>query len=297
MPVKTRDRIDAVCAAAVDLARAAAIDEAGAPQLVGEHLGTDAEEERLVLHSFASAVPAYRGWHWAVVVTRASRAKVATVAEVTLLPGGDALLAPEWLPWSERVRPGDVGVGDLLPTAADDPRLDLRVGDVFELSDDRLFIELGLGRARVLSGYGRDVAADRWYEGTAGPAAPVAKAAPAPCSTCGFLVHLVGGLGQLFGVCGNEMSPEDGRVVSSDHGCGAHSEAMVLPEGMPASWAHPAASSQDDDESPADRAVSASSGEDAAETETETGVEPDAPADDDGASVTGTEGGEPYGHS
>ena len=40
-----------------------------------------------------------------------------------LLPGADALLAPEWVPWSERLRPGDLGVGDLLPTAPDDDRL------------------------------------------------------------------------------------------------------------------------------------------------------------------------------
>jgi hypothetical protein len=27
-----------------------------------------------------------------------------------------------------------------------------------------------------------------------------------------------------FGACGNEFSPDDGRVVAVDHGCGAHSE-------------------------------------------------------------------------
>jgi hypothetical protein len=237
-PVATRvrsesARLDAVCADAVDLARHAAVEEASLARLVGDHLGVFADGDRLVVHRFACLLPAYVGWYWAVVVTRAARARVATVNEVVLLPGERALLAPEWVPWSERLQPGDLGVGDLLPTAADDPRLALRAGDVGELSDDRLFIELGLGRARVLSAEGRDLAATRWYEGESGPTSPIARSAPAQCGSCGFLVHLVGALGHMFGVCGNEYAPDDGSVVSIDHGCGAHSEALVLPSAHP----------------------------------------------------------------
>ena len=40
----------------------------------------------------------------------------ATVDELALLPGPDALVAPPWVPWSERLAPGDLGVGDVLPT-------------------------------------------------------------------------------------------------------------------------------------------------------------------------------------
>jgi hypothetical protein len=47
--------------------------------------------------------------------------------------------------------------------------------------------------------------------------------------TCGFLVRLDGSLGRVFGVCANEYAPDDGRVVSLDHGCGAHSEATTPP--------------------------------------------------------------------
>ena len=36
-----------------------------------------------------------------------------------------------------------------------------------------------------------------------------------------------GALSRVFGVCANEYAPDDGRVVSFDHGCGAHSEALV----------------------------------------------------------------------
>jgi hypothetical protein len=81
----------------------------------------------------------------------------------------------------------------------------------------------------VLSPVGRDDAVDRWYSGESGPTAPVAEAAPAQCSTCGFVVPLGGALRQVFGVCANAFSPSDGRVVSYDHGCGAHSEIAVVP--------------------------------------------------------------------
>jgi hypothetical protein len=154
------------------------------------------------------------------------------------------VLAPEWLPWSERLRPGDLGIGDLLPTSGDDPRLvpgyagelpDAFADDHGDLvvTDAAVQWQLGLGRARVLSREGRDDAAMRWYEGSSGPRAPIAEAAPAQCSTCGFLVALAGGLRGMFGVCANEYAPDDGRVVSYDHGCGAHSEAAVVPSPVP----------------------------------------------------------------
>ena len=46
-----------------------------------------------------------------------------TVSEVVLLPGPEALVAPEWVPWQQRIQAGDLGVGDLMPTEAGDPRL------------------------------------------------------------------------------------------------------------------------------------------------------------------------------
>ena len=46
---------------------------------------------------------------------------------------------------------------------------------------------------------------------------------------CGFYLPLAGSLRQVFGVCGNLFAPDDGRVVSADHGCGAHSEVLVEP--------------------------------------------------------------------
>jgi hypothetical protein len=225
----SRAASDAVLEAAVDVARAAAEETAG-PDRVGEHLGAEAEGERLVTHRFACLDRAYVGWHWAVTVARFPRGRSVTVCEAVLLPGTDAVLAKEWVPWSERLAPGDLGVGDLLPTAADDDRLEpgyVATGD--DDADQVAVWELGLGRARVLSPVGRDDAVDRWYSGASGPTAPIAEAAPAQCSTCGFVTPIGGPLRQLFGVCANAFSPSDGRVVSFDHGCGAHSEIAVVP--------------------------------------------------------------------
>jgi hypothetical protein len=234
--------LDAQCAAAVDLARAGAEDVAGA-DAVGDFQRVIAEADRVVTHVFACRLAGYRGWEWAVTVARASRSREITISETVLLPGEGALLAPEWLPWSDRIQPGDLSVGEILPTAKDDPRLDpgyvtqprdVAAGGEVEAEPDVdqpavVAYELGLGRVHVLSAYGRDDATTRWYEGDRGPDAPIAQAAPGQCSTCGYLVPLGGQLRSVFGVCANAWSPDDGQVVSYDHGCGAHSEAAVDP--------------------------------------------------------------------
>jgi len=226
-----RAKLDSVCAAAVDVAREAMIETADDPATVGDHVEAVAEGERLVTHMFDCLLPGYRGWRWAVTVARVPRSKTVTVCEAALLPGPDALLGREWVPWQERLQPGDLGVGDLMPTAPDDDRL----VPAYVLSDDpaveEVAWELGLGRARVLSRLGRTDAAERWYSGDHGPKAPIAKAAPkeARCGTCGFYLPLAGSMRARFGACGNLYAPDDGQVVSADHGCGAHSEVLVEP--------------------------------------------------------------------
>lgn len=220
---------DAVLGAAVDLAREYAVELAERPSDVGEHLGSVAEGERLVSHRFACAAAGYEGWMWTVTVARVPRGRVATVCEAVLLPGDGAILAPEWLPWSERLRPGDIGPGDVVPFRADDPRLEPGWTPTDDELDSVAIEELALARVRVLSRDGRDAAATRWYTGSQGPTSAGALAAADACLSCGFLVPLQGALGTVFGVCSNEWSPDDGRVVSLDHGCGAHSETDTEP--------------------------------------------------------------------
>lgn len=219
--------VDAVAAAAVDLARQAALEVAD-PGTVGAHVGVVAAGDRLVSHSFACDARGYRGWNWTVTLARAPRAKFATVCEVELTAAGDAVLAPVWLPWDQRLRPGDVGPTDVLPVITDDPRLEQGFEATGEEDVDRLALwELGLGRPRVLSRLGRQEAATRWYEGDLGPESPTAQSSAGPCSGCGFLVPMPGALRHAFGVCANEWSPADGRVVALTFGCGAHSETDV----------------------------------------------------------------------
>lgn len=77
----------------------------------------------------------------------------------------------------------------------------------------------------MLSPLGRAQTAQRWYEGPRGPKSLSTKTASGNlCSTCGFFVALQGDLSEMFGVCANKWSPDDGKVVSLDHGCGEHSE-------------------------------------------------------------------------
>jgi len=220
----SRGKPDQVCADAVDLARGAVTED-----VAGAHIDAVAEGDRVVTHYFECTMPAYLGWRWAVTVARIPRSKQVTVCESVLLPGPDALVTPDWIPWEDRVAPGDLGIGDLMPTAPDDERL----APGYLLSDDPVVEdvvwELGLGRVRVLSRIGRLDTAERWYEGDNGPHAPISQSAPPQnrCVSCGFYLPLAGAMRAMFGVCANVYAPDDGRVVSGDHGCGAHSEILV----------------------------------------------------------------------
>jgi hypothetical protein len=218
--------VQPVLADAVDLAFAAAQDEAGVER-VGTHVGVQGEDEFSATHLFEAEHPGYRGWNWAVTVAFAGGGTSVTVSEVVLLPGSDALVAPEWVPWNERVRAGDLGVGDLLPSRPDDPRLVPAYVGSDDPAVEAVAMEIGLGRVRVLSREGRLDAAHRWQGGDFGPRSEMARSAPATCGTCGFYLPVAGSLGAVFGVCTNELSPAEGRVVHAEYGCGAHSEVEV----------------------------------------------------------------------
>lgn len=230
---KTQARVravkkDAVLEDAVVVARAGA-EAVAYPRPVGEHVGFEMVSERLATHYFASTDAGYVGWCWAVTVARVPRGRVATVCEVDMTPREGALLAPEWVPWEERLRPSDISRDDVLPYKADDERLEQGFEDTSEDPDLPVVRELGLGRPRVLSQEGIDQAAKRWYESDRGP-----KSGRRPrntCSSCGFLMKMSGGMRTMFGVCANEWATDDGAVVSLDHTCGSHSETDVPKNG------------------------------------------------------------------
>jgi hypothetical protein len=215
---------------ATDLVRAALLLEAEKSEHVGDYISVEFDDEdRVATYLFEANLPGYKGWRWCATVAKIDEVSDATICDLVVLPGPDALLAPDWIPYIDRIQPGDVGVGDIVPSSLSDTRLVAgeQALPTDEELDTAMAIELGFGRARVMSIEGRDQASKRWYEGDRGPKAPIAQSAPKPCHSCGFFLQMAGSLRSSFGVCANAISPEDARVVSVDHGCGAHSEATL----------------------------------------------------------------------
>jgi len=203
----------------------AALESSVEDGTIGDHVGTTDEGHGLRTERFACRLSGYVGWYWAVSVSVLG--DEVTINDIVLLPGDEAIVAPQWTPYRDRVRPGDLGPGDVLPPEEDDIRLvpawSAGDGDETGVVDRHFAREIGLGREWVLSFEGREDAAGRWYEGESGPDTPIAKQAPGICGSCGFLVSLAGDLADRFGVCANKSANADGRVVALTHGCGAHS--------------------------------------------------------------------------
>lgn len=201
----------------------AALTEFGGEGTVGDYLGAAVEDVSSATHRFLANLPGYCGWQWAVVVAAYPGADHVTISELVLVPGPTALLAPEWVPWHERVRPGDLGPGDLLAPPPDDPRLVPGYTATGDPLIDETAVELGLGRRQVLSAWGRHDAAQRWHDGEYGPESTMARSTRKACRECAFYLPLGGALASMFGVCANDLAA-DGHVVDAEYGCGAHSD-------------------------------------------------------------------------
>ncbi|WP_314706395.1 DUF3027 domain-containing protein [Rothia mucilaginosa] len=109
VPHKLRrtSKVDEILAAAKDVALQG-VREIAPAHAIGLVHHVRAEEERLSTHLFECTLPGYRGWFWFATLSRVPRSRVATICEVGLLPGDDALIAPDWVPWADRVRPEDL---------------------------------------------------------------------------------------------------------------------------------------------------------------------------------------------
>ena len=215
---------------AQDIARKAAIADAEKASQVGAFISEDIDHDnRVTTFLFEADLAGYKGWRWCVTVAQVDDSATPTVCDVVVLPGPDSLLAPEWIEYRDRILPEDIQPGVIVPSVLDDTRLvpgaNALVQD--EDLDAAQIYELGLARPRVLSIEGRDQASKRWYTGDRGPNTPLAQNAPKPCQSCGFFIPIAGSLRASFGVCANAIAPDDARVVSVDHGCGAHSEATL----------------------------------------------------------------------
>ena len=245
------------------VARAFALQAAENPDIVGEFVEVRGLCDNVSDFRFDCLKRGYEGWQWSVTLYHDEERDIWTVDETSLLPTSRALLAPAWIPWKDRLKPKDIAVTDALGTEPADPRLEpgyqadaetkstisrksssdsgdhqtesepherTTPADIEQAVDSML-----LSRRHVLTALGRDQASERWYQGQHGPKSLSTRVAEGnTCSTCGFFVPLRGDLGAMFGVCANLWSPDDGRAVSIDHGCGEHSE--IDPPPTPQLW-------------------------------------------------------------
>jgi hypothetical protein len=79
-----------------------ALLEVQAPSTVGDFVGETDEGDYVVTYRFATRLSGYPGWNWAIAVAHLPE-DAPTIVESELLPADGALLAPDWVPWADRM--------------------------------------------------------------------------------------------------------------------------------------------------------------------------------------------------
>ncbi|MFG6443906.1 DUF3027 domain-containing protein [Microbacterium sp. P07] len=130
----TPESVDADLLAARDLA-VVALSEVTPAHTIGEPAGYTVEEGGAVSLRFANTLPGYPGWFWTVTVDRVE-GEAPTVLEVELLPGDGALLAPDWVPWDERLADYQAAQTALAEAAESGDDDDLDDDDDFDDDDE-----------------------------------------------------------------------------------------------------------------------------------------------------------------
>ncbi|MBS1672698.1 MAG: DUF3027 domain-containing protein [Actinobacteria bacterium] len=100
-PSLTAAAVNARLLDARDLALAA-LHEITPAATVGPPAGYLPEADGVISLRFENRLGGYPGWYWTVSVAQVDDAEP-TVLEAELLPGDGALLAPDWVPWAERL--------------------------------------------------------------------------------------------------------------------------------------------------------------------------------------------------
>ncbi|MBF4554072.1 DUF3027 domain-containing protein [Corynebacterium sp. DSM 45110] len=200
---------------AVQVALEALGEIADSSDAIGEHLAAIVEGD-LVVHRFRCHMAGYPDWEWVAVLASVPGTRAITINEVGLQAGKKATRAPEWVPYEDRVLPGDLGPGDTLPPRHDDERLsswrELTTNGGFPRNPEA---------AQTLSERGLKETVQRWRTGEYGPNSEFAEQASMMCRTCAFYLPF-NSVETNFGACTNEFSA-DGHVVHATFGCGAHS--------------------------------------------------------------------------
>ena len=113
--------LEAVLMGAVELARTAIVEHSG--DTVGEYLGATFDDPTAATHRFLANLSGYQGWQWAVVVAALSRRRPRDDQRGGAGARADGPAGAQWVPWQQRLQPGDLGPGDLLAAPTEDPRL------------------------------------------------------------------------------------------------------------------------------------------------------------------------------
>jgi hypothetical protein len=120
-----------------DLARGALLEITPAVN-IGDYIGSTLEEDGSTTVRFASAQAGYPDWLWTVSVADVDGSEP-TVLEAELLPGEGSLLAPDWVPWSDRLadyKAAQEALGVAADELADDDLDDADDDEDDDLDDD-----------------------------------------------------------------------------------------------------------------------------------------------------------------
>jgi hypothetical protein len=99
-----------------------ALLEVQSPSTVGEFVSETDEGDYVVTYRFATTMAGYPGWNWAIAIAHLPEEKP-TIVESELLPADGALLAPDWVPWSDRMddyRAAQLALGELASESDED---------------------------------------------------------------------------------------------------------------------------------------------------------------------------------
>ncbi len=80
----------------------AALREITPAATIGEPAESTVHDDGVLTLRFENRLSGYPGWFWTVSLAQVEDADP-TVLEVELIPGEGALVAPDWLPWAERL--------------------------------------------------------------------------------------------------------------------------------------------------------------------------------------------------
>ena len=80
-----------------------ALVETTEPGLVGDYVSESETEKNVIEVKFETSLKGYKDWHWVVTLTQIDKRKPLMVSEINLMASENALLAPKWVPWAERL--------------------------------------------------------------------------------------------------------------------------------------------------------------------------------------------------